>query len=158
MAPARSVSLLVSGRPGSSLLPPRLPPCSVGSGSSGVLRLRLLLHGWLGWGPLSRSLGSCRWSGRPCTCCPCALRAVRGFCLVGCSLSACFYLALQVSSPSFHSPLPRSLSLSALSCSSPLASGGCSLLAPVSVFDAIIARVVPRHFSCGIPVGIPQFL
>ena len=43
---------------------------------------------------------------------PCGLFVV--FCLVECSLSACFCLALQVSSHSFHSPRPRSLSLSAL--------------------------------------------
>ena len=40
---------------------------------------------------------------------PCGLFMV--FCLVECSLSACFCLALQVSGPSFHSPQPRSLSL-----------------------------------------------
>ena len=45
VAPARSVSLLASSLPGSSLLPPRLPLCSVGSSSSCVQRLRLLLHG-----------------------------------------------------------------------------------------------------------------
>ena len=50
VAPARRVSLLASGLPGSSLLPPRLPPCSVGRGSSWVLRLRLLLLGWLDLG------------------------------------------------------------------------------------------------------------
>ena len=43
---------------------------------------------------------------------PCGLFVV--FCLVECSLSACFCLALQVSGPSFHSHQPRSLSLSAL--------------------------------------------
>ena len=31
VAPARNISLLASGLPGSSLLPPRLPPCSVGA-------------------------------------------------------------------------------------------------------------------------------
>ena len=55
-------------------------------------------------------LGFCQWSGRPCACCPGSLRAVRGFCLVDGSLSAGFCLGLQVSSPSFHSPRPRSLS------------------------------------------------
>ena len=29
-------------------------------------------------------------------------------------------------------------------------------MAPVSVFRAIVARVVPRYLSCGMPVGIPQ--
>ena len=37
-------SLLSSGLPGSSLFPPCLTPCSVGTGSSWVLRLRLLLY------------------------------------------------------------------------------------------------------------------
>ena len=47
VAAARIVSLLASGLPGSSLLPPRQTQYSVGSGSSWVLRLRLLLHCWL---------------------------------------------------------------------------------------------------------------
>ena len=47
VAAARIVSLLASGRPGSSLLPPRQNQYSVGSGSSWVLRLRLLLRCWL---------------------------------------------------------------------------------------------------------------
>ena len=64
-------------------------------------------------------LGFCRWSGRPCACCPCALRAVRDCLPIGCSLSACFCLALQVYSPSFPSLRARSLSLSlGSSCSS----------------------------------------
>ena len=83
----------------------------------------------------------------------CALRPV---CVL---LPACFCLVLLVSGPSFRSPQPRPLSLSLCSsCSSPIASGGCSLLAPVAVFDAVKARVVPRYLYCGVPVGTPQFL
>ena len=72
------------------------------------------------------------------------MRAVRGFCLVDSSLSAGFCLGLQVSSPSFHSPRPRSLSLSALlaPASRPW---GYSWLAPVSVLATFVARVVPLH-------------
>ena len=134
---------MASGLPGSSLLPPRLPPCSVRRGYSWVLRLRLLLLAG-SIGVRFPGLGFCQWSGRPCACCPGALRAVRGFCLVACSLSAGFCLALQVYSPSFHSPRPRSLSLSALlaPASRPW---GYSWLAPVSVLATFVARVVPRH-------------
>ena len=82
VAPARRVSLLASGLPGSSLLPPRLPPCSVGRGFSWVLRLRLLLHGWLDWGPLSRSrFLSVVWS-------PLCLLPV---CLAGCSWFSAYW-------------------------------------------------------------------
>ena len=52
---------------------------------------------------------------------PCGLFVV--FCLVESSLSAGFCLALQVYSPSFHSPRPRSLSLSRPFLLQPLAPG-----------------------------------
>ena len=90
---------------------------------------------------------------------PCGLFMV--FCLVECSLSACFCLALQVPVHLFillGPDLSLSLSLSRFFLLQPSRPRGCSLLAPVSVFAAIVARVVPRHLSCGIPVGIPQFL
>ena len=143
LTPYRRVSWLASGLPGSSLLPPRLPPCSVRRSYSWVLRLRLLLLAG-SFGVRFPGLGFCQWSGRPCAFCPGTLRAVHGFCLVACSLSAGFCLPLQIYSPSFHSPQPRSLSLSALlaPASRPWS---YSWLAPVSVLATFVARVVPRH-------------
>ena len=111
VAPARGVYLFASDLPGSSLcllvsLCVLLGGVILGFSSSGCS------SGWL-VGVRFPGLGFCQWSGRPCACCLGSLRAVRGFCLVNGSLSAGFCLGLQVSSP-FHSPRPRSLSLSAL--------------------------------------------
>ena len=59
-------------------MPPRQTPCSVGSGSSWVLRLRLLLRCWLCLCVrFDRRWGSGRWSGRPLCMLP--------VCLAGCS-------------------------------------------------------------------------
>ena len=55
VAPTRWVSLLASGLPGSSLLPPCLPPCSVRRDSFGFYGSGCcFMAGWI-WGPLSRS-------------------------------------------------------------------------------------------------------
>ena len=71
------ISLLASGRPGSSLLPPRQTQWSVCSSSSWVLRLRLLLRCWLCLCVrFDRRSGSGRWSGRPLCMLP--------VCLAGC--------------------------------------------------------------------------
>ena len=88
---------MASGLSGSSLLPPRRPPCSVTWGYSLVLRHRLLLLAG-SFGVRFPGLGFCQWSGRPCACCPGALQAVHGFLPSGLFP---FCLALQVSSPFF---------------------------------------------------------
>ena len=73
------------------------------------------------------------------------LRAARVFCLVDGSLSAGFVWGFGFSSPSFHSPRPRSLSLSlGPSCSS-LSPLGFSWLGLVSVLATFVAWIVPRH-------------
>ena len=73
------------------------------------------------------------------------LRAARVFCLVGGSLSAGFVWGSGFSSPSFHSPRPRSHSLSlGLSCSS-LSPLGFYWLGLVSVLATFVAWIVPRH-------------
>ena len=104
-------------------------------------------------------LGFCQWSGRPCACCPGPLRAVRGFCLVDGSLSAGFWLGLQVSSPSFHSPRPRSLSLSLFRpfLLQPLAPGAFLVGACVCL-GYLRSLGCPSPSPGGIPVGIPSFL
>ena len=157
VAPARRLSLLANGLPGSSLLPPRLPPCSVRRGYSWVLWLRLLLTSWLDWGPLSRSrFLSVVWA-------PLCLLPV---CLAGCSwflpsgvFTFCWLLSGAPGLPSFFSFSSAQISLSLSALLAPASHPwGYSWLVPVSVLAAFVARVVPPHLSCGIPVGIPQFL
>ena len=156
VAPARSVSLLASGLPGSSL-------CILGCfrvllGRFFLVSTAPVATSWLAsfgvrFPGLSVSVGGLV-DLVPVARVPCRLFVV--FCLVECSLFACFCLALQV--PVLFILLGPDLSLSRLFLLQPSRPWGCSLLAPVSVFAAIVARVVPRHLSCGIPVGIPQFL
>ena len=144
VAPARRVYLLASGLPVSSLLPPRLPPCSVRRGYSWVLRFRLLLLAG-SFGVRFPGLGFCQWSGRPCACCPGALRAVRGFLPSG-LFPFCWLLSGAPGFQSFFSfSSARSLSLSAL-------------LAPASrPWGYSFGSGCPSPSSCGIPVGIPPF-
>ena len=86
-----------------------------------------------------------------------SLRAAPVFCLVDGSLSAGFCLGLQVSSPSFHSPRPRSLSLSRSFLLQPLAPG-------VFLVGACVCLGYIRSLDCplpspgGLPIGIPSFL
>ena len=134
---------MASGLPGSSLLPPRRPPCSVTWGYSLVLRHRLLLLAG-SFGVRFPGLGFCQWPGRPCACCPGVLQAVHGFLPSG-LFPFCWLLSGSPGFQSiFHFPRPRSLSLSALL---PPASRPWSYpwLAPVSVLATFVARVVPRH-------------
>ena len=123
VAPACSVSLLASGLPGSSLLPPRLPPCSVGAvllGSAAPVASSWLARFGIRFPGLSVSVGGLV-ALVPVARGPCGLFVV--FCLVGCSISACFCLALQVPFLLFILLDPDlSLSLGS-SCSSPLAPG-----------------------------------
>ena len=102
-------------------------------------------------------LGFCQWSERPCAYCPGSLRAVRGFCLVDGSLSAGFCLGLQVSSPSFHSPRPRSLSLSRPFLLQPLAPG--AFLVGACVYLGYLRSLdCPSPSPGGIPIDVPSFL
>ena len=144
VAPARWVYLLASGLPGSSLLPPRLPPCSVRRGYSWVLRLwLLLLAGSIG--VRFPGLGFCQWSGHPCACCPGALRAVRGFLPSG-LFPFCWLLSGGPGLQSFFSFSSAQISLSLSALLAPASRPwGCSWLAPVSVLVTFVARVVPRH-------------
>ena len=123
-------------------MPPRLPPCSVGGGSSWILRLRLLF--WLGrCGQLPRS---CFLSVSWAPLCllssfACGLLVFSAWWTVP-FLWLC--LGLRVSSP-FHSPRPRSHSLSlGFSCSS-LSPLGFYWLGLVSVLATFVAWIVPRH-------------
>ena len=155
VAPARRVYLLASGLPGSSLLLPRLPPCSVRRGYSWVLRLRLLLlAGSLG-GPLSRSrFLSVVWA---------PLCLLPG-CLAGCSWflpSGLFpFCWLLSGAPGFQS----FFSFSSAQISLPLGPS-CSSLSPLGLFlvgscvclGYLRSSGYPSPF-CGISVGIPPFL
>ena len=99
--------------------------------------------GWLVWGPLSRSrFLSVVWA--PLCLLPGCLEGGSWFLLSG-LFPFCWLLSgAPGSSPSFPSPRPRSLSLSALlaPASRPW---GYSWLAPVSVLATFVARIVPRH-------------
>ena len=90
-------------------------------------------------------LGFCQWAERPCACCPGLLAGCSCF-LPGGRFPFCWLcLGLRVSSPSFHSPRPRSLSLSlGPSCSS-LSPLEFSWLGLVSVLATFVAWIVPRH-------------
>ena len=143
VAAAREVSLFASALPGSSLC---LLVC-----------LRVLLAGvLLGFSVFGCSSGwvvavsfpglvFCQWAERPCTCCPGLLAGCSCF-LPGGRFPFCWLcLGLRVSSPSFHSPRPRSHSLSlCLSCSS-LSPLGFYWLGLVSVLATFMAWIVPRH-------------
>ena len=142
VATARGVSLFASALPESSLC---LLVC-----------LRVLLAGVLlgfsgsgcssGWfvAVSFPSLGFCQWAERPCACCPGLLAGCSCF-LPGGRFPFCWLcLGLRVSSP-FHSPRPRSLSLSlGPSCSS-LSPLGFSWLGLVSVLATFVAWIVPCH-------------
>ena len=143
VAAARGVSLFASALPGSSLC---LLVC-----------LRVLLAGvLLGFSDSGCSSGwivavsfpglvFCQWAERPCACCPGLLAGCSSF-LPGGRFPFCWLcLGLRVFSPSFHSPRPRSHSLSlGLSCSS-LSPLGFYWLGLVSVLATFVAWIVPRH-------------
>ena len=143
MAAARGVSLFASALPGSSLC---LLVC-----------LRVLLAGvFLGFSDSGCSSGwvvavsfsglvFCQWAERPCACCPGLLAGCSCF-LPGGRFPFCWLcLGLRVSSPSFHSPRPRSHSLSlGLSCSS-LSPLRFYWLGLVSILATFVAWIVPRH-------------
>ena len=140
VATARGVCLFASDLPESSLcllvcLRVLLGGVNLGFSGSGCS------SGWL-VGVRFPSLGSVSGLSTLVPVAQVSLWAVRGFCLVDGSLSAGFCLGLQVSSPSFHSPRPRSLSLGP-SCSS-LSPLGLSWLALVSVLATLVAWIVPR--------------
>ena len=142
VAAARGVSLFATALPGSSLC---LLVC-----------LRVLLAGvLLGFSDSGCSSGwivavsfpglvFCQWAERPCACCPGLLAGCSCF-LPGGRFPFCWLcLGLRVSSPSFHSPRPRSHSLSlGLSCSSLLPLGFYWLW--VSVLATFVAWIVPCH-------------
>ena len=113
---------------------------------------------WLArFGVCFPGLGFSRWSGRPCACCPCALRAVRGFLPCG-MFTFCLLLSGTPGLQSFFSFSSAQISLSLSALLDPASRHwSYSWLAPVSVFAAFVARVVPRHLSGDIPVGVPQF-
>ena len=143
VAAARRVSLFASALPGSSLC---LLVC-----------LRVLLAGVLlrfsdsgcssGWIVVVSFPGLvfCQWAERPCACCPGLLAGCSCFLPSGRFPFCWLCLGLLVSSPSFHSPQPRSHSLSlGLSCSS-LSPLGFYWLELVSVLATFVAWIVPRH-------------
>ena len=143
VATARRVSLFASALPESSLC---LLVC-----------LRVLLAGVLlgfsGYGCSSGwivavsfpGLGFCQWAERPYACCPGLLAGCSCF-LPGGRFPFCWLcLGLRVSSPSFYSPQPRSLSLSLSPSCSSLSPLGFSWLGLVSVLATFIAWIVPRH-------------
>ena len=145
MAAARQVSLFASALPGSSLC---LLVC-----------LRVLLAGvLLGFSDSGCSSGwvvavsfpgllFCQWAERPCACCPGLLAGCSCF-LPGGRFPFCWLcLGLRVYSPSFHSPRPRSHSLSlslGLFLLQPLAPA-VYWLGLVSVLATFTAWIVPRH-------------
>ena len=153
VATARGVSLFASALPESSLC---LLVC-----------LRVLLAGVLlgfsgsgcssGWivAVSFPGLGFCQWAERPCACCPGLLAGCSCF-LPGGRFPFCWLcLGLRVSSPSFHSPRPRSLSRPFLL--QPLAPG-------VFLVGACVCLGYFRSLDCpspshgGLPIGIPAFL
>ena len=91
-------------------------------------------------GLLWRLLRSCRWSGRPWACYLCALGTVRHFLPSGMFASACFCLALQLFRYFFSFSSAGSFLLH------PSRLWGLFLVPPVCLFDAVVARVVPRSF------------
>ena len=157
MAAARRVSLFASALPGSSLC---LLVC-----------LRVLLAGvLLGFSDSGCSSGwvvavsfpgllFCQWAERPCACCPGLLAGCSCF-LPGGRFPFCWLcLGLRVYSPSFHSPRPRSRSLSLsrpflAPASRPwgLLVGACVCLGYFHGLDCLS----PSHG--GLPIGIPAFL
>ena len=155
VAAAREVSLFASALPGSSLC---LLVC-----------LRVLLAGvLLGFSDFGCSSGwvvtvsfpglvFCQWAERPCACCPGLLAGCSCF-LPGGRFPFCWLcLGLRVSSPSFHSPRPRSHSLSlGLSCSSLLPLGFYWLgLVCLGYFHGLDCPSPPHG---GLPIGIPAFV
>ena len=81
---------------------------------------------WLaGFGVRFPGLGFCRWSGRPCACCPCALRAVCGFLPSG-MFAFCLLLS---GAPGLQSLFSFSSAQISLSLGS-----SCSSLSPMGLF------------------------
>ena len=154
VATARGVSLFASALPESSLC---LLVC-----------LRVLLAGVLlgfsgsgcssGWivAVSFPSLGFCQWAECPCACCPGLLAGCSCFLPGGRFPFSWLCLGLRVSSPSFHSPRPRSLSLSRPLLLQPLAPG-------VFLVGACVCLGYFRSLDCpspshdGLPIGILSF-
>ena len=135
-------------------MPPRLPPCSVGGGSSWILRLRLLF--WLGrCGQLPPVLFSVSGLSALVPVVQVCLQAAVVFCLVDSSLSVALSGAPGFQSSFSFSSAPFSLSRPFLL--QPLAPGillvrACFCLGYFRGLDC------PSPSHGGLPIGIPAFL
>ena len=157
VATACEVSLFTSALPGSSLcllvcLCVLLAGVLLGFSGSGCS------SGWI-VAVSFPGLVLCQWAERPCACCPGLLAGCSCF-LPGGRFPFCWLcLGLRVSSPSFHSPRPESLSLSLSRpfLLQPLAPG-------VFLVGACVCLGYFRSLDCpspslgGLPIGIPAFL
>ena len=101
----------------------------------------------------------CQWAERPCACCPGLLAGCSCF-LPGGRFPFCWLcLGLRVYSPSFHSPRPRSRSLSLSRPFLAPASGPWGLLVGACVCLGYFHGLdCPSPSHGGLPIGIPAFL
>ena len=155
VATARGVSLFACALPESSLcllvcLRVLLAGVLLGFSSSGCSSGWIVAVGFPG-------LGFCQWAERPCACCPGLLAGCSCF-LPGGRFPFCWLcLRLWVSSPSFHSPRPRSLSLSLPFLLQPLAPG-VFLVGACVCLGYFLSLDCPSPSHGGLPIGIPSFL